>query len=101
MSLTRNAEKRPLVKITVGNKWCGCRRWVIHSTIQSKNPANRRLATISIMENSRTIVAKSMEASASRAPTIPNATISTAPMIAAPGRSILPVSNGHHDARRP
>jgi len=62
---------------------------MIHSVIQSKNPASRRFATISIIEKSNTIVAKSMDASASRVPTIRKATISTAPMIAAPGRSIL------------
>ena len=44
------------------------------------------------------MVAKSTDASASRAPTTRNATMSTAPMIAAPGRSIfnpgnLPIAN--------
>ena len=62
---------------------------MIHSVIQSKNPATRRFPTTSIIENSSTTVAKSMDASASRAPTIRNATINTAPMIAAPGRSIF------------
>jgi len=60
-----------------------------HSVIQSKNPASRRLATSNIIENRRTIVAKSIDASASGAPTIRNATMSTPPMMAAPGRSIF------------
>ena len=54
-----------------------------------EEPASRRLPTISIIENSKTTVAKSMDARASLAPTIPNATIKTAPMIAAPGRSLF------------
>ena len=48
---------------------------------------------MSIIENSRTMVGKSIDASASRPPTMRNATISTAPMIAAPGRSIFMPGN--------
>jgi hypothetical protein len=42
----------------------------------------------SIMEKSKTMVAKSIDASACLAPTTRKATISTPPKMAAPGRSI-------------
>jgi hypothetical protein len=47
------------------------------------------LATITIMENRSTMVGKSIDCSASSAETMRKATMSTAPMIAAPGRSIF------------
>ncbi len=59
------------------------------SVIQSKKPARRRQPTTSIIENSSTSVPKSTKPSAWPAPTTPKATISTAPMIAIPGRSIF------------
>jgi hypothetical protein len=43
--------------------------------------------------NRSTIVAKSIDASASPAPTMRNATMRTAPMMAAPGRSIFMPGN--------
>ena len=48
-----------------------------------------QVATTTIMENSRTIVAKSIDCSACCAPTMRKATMRTPPMMAAPGRSIL------------
>ena len=59
------------------------------SVIQSKKPASRRQPTTSIIENSSTSVPKSIECSACSALTTPKATISTAPMMAMPGRSIF------------
>ncbi len=66
---------------------------MIRSVIQSKKPTIRRFPATSIIENSRTMVAKSIEPSASRALTTRKATISTAPMIAAPGRSMRSPGN--------
>ena len=42
MSLTKNADRMPLVKMTVGNRWCGFRRVTTSSVIQSKKPARCR-----------------------------------------------------------
>lgn len=46
-------------------------------------------AQIGIMEKSSTIVAKSIDCRASCVPDVPKATMRTAPMMAAPGRSIF------------
>ena len=88
-SFTKNAERTPLVKTTVGRRCRGSRRvttrWVIHA----KNPARWSDATTTIIEKRRTIVPKSTDWSASWGPTTPSATMSTAPITAAPGRSIF------------
>ena len=39
MSLTKKADRIPLVNMTVGNRCCGFRRVTTSSVIQSKNPA--------------------------------------------------------------
>jgi hypothetical protein len=57
--------------------------------MRSKNPPSLRFATTTIIENSSTMVAKSIDCRTSCVPTMRKATISTAPMIAAPGRSIF------------
>src|SRR5438874_8653488 len=61
MSFTKNAEKMPDVKITAGNNRAGLKRRSTTSAIHSKKPTRCRLPTISIIENSRTIVEKSMK----------------------------------------
>src|SRR2546427_4945490 len=61
MSFTKNAEKIPDVKITAGNNRAGLKRRSTTSAIHSKKPTRCRLPTISIIENSRTIVEKSMK----------------------------------------
>jgi hypothetical protein len=92
-SFTKNAERTPLVKTTVGSRCRGSRRvtttWVIHA----KNPARWRDATMTIIAKSSTIVPKSIDWSASGGPTTPSATMSTAPITAAPGRSIFMPGN--------
>ena len=93
ISLTKNADKTPQVKITAGNRWVGFKRRRTTSAFHSKKPTRCRLPTINIIENSNTSVPKSMKRSAARGGTMRNATIATAPMMAAPGRSILNPGN--------
>ena len=93
MSFTKNAEKMPDVKITAGNNRAGLKRRSTTSAIHSKKPTRCRLPTISIIENSRTMVEKSMKCRACAGATTRAATIATAPMMAAPGRSILNPGN--------
>src|SRR5579864_1472394 len=66
MSFTRNADRIPEVKITAGRNARGCRCFSTASVVHSKKPERCRLPTISIMENSRTIVGKSIRRRASR-----------------------------------
>src|SRR5437667_11895650 len=88
MSFTKNAEKIPDVKITAGKNRAGLNRRSTTSAIHSKKPTRCRLPTISIIENSRTIVEKSMKCRACAGETTRAATIASVPMMAAPGRSI-------------
>ena len=59
-SFTRNADRMPLVNTTPGSSCRGLRCSITRWATPSKNPERCRLATISIMEKSRTSVAKSM-----------------------------------------
>src|SRR6266576_261598 len=61
MSFTKNAEKIPDVKITAGKNRAGLNRRSTTSAIHSKKPTRCRLPTISIIENNRTMVEKSMK----------------------------------------
>ena len=62
-------------------------------SIYSKKPARCSPPTMTIMENKRTTVGKSIRRRASPAGTIRKATIATAPIIAAAGRSIFKPGN--------
>jgi hypothetical protein len=54
-----------------------------------EEPSEAQVRDASIMEKRRTMVAKSIDRSASSGPTMRKAIMRTAPMIAAPGRSIF------------
>ncbi len=87
-SFTRNADRIPLVKMTPGSSCCGFRCSITSRVTRSKKPARCRLATISIIENRSTMVAKSMLAMADCGVRTPSTNIATAPMTAMAVRSI-------------
>ena len=78
----------PLVKITPGSNCAGLRCSITRRVTRSKNPAKCRLATMSIMENSRMMVGRLMLAMADAGVRIPSANIATAPITDMAGRSI-------------
>jgi hypothetical protein len=93
MSLTKNPDRKPHVKTTAGSNWCGFSLRSTASAFHSKKPTRCRVPTISIIENTSTMVEKSIKCSASPGRTTRNATIPTAPMSAAPVRSIFNPGN--------
>jgi len=93
MSLTRNAERIPLTKITPGKSWPGLRCSMATPVIHSKKPDRCRLATISIIEKSSTRVVKSTLSMACLGVSTPQTNMRTAPITAIAGRSILVSGN--------
>ena len=88
-SLTKNAESTPEATTTAPSSASGVRaRRNAHVITSRKKPERRRYAVTIIMPNSSTRVGASTAATASDHGTAPDATITAAPMIATPVRSI-------------
>ena len=88
-SLTKNAESTPDATTTVPSSIRGVRaRRSAHVITSRKKPERRRYAVTIIIPKSNTRVGASTEATASAHGTAPDATITAAPMIATPVRSI-------------
>ena len=93
MSFTKNAERKPQVKITAGSSCEGLKRSSTISAFHSKKPTRCRFPTISIMEKSNTRVEKLMNFKESPGARMRKPNIATAPTMAAPGRSIFNPGN--------
>src|SRR5262249_51605052 len=88
-SLTKNAESTPDATTTVPSSIRGVRaRRSAHVITSRKKPESRRYAVTIIIANSSTSVGASTAATASAHGTAPETTITAAPMIATPVRSI-------------